>query len=242
MIITSFPTGLFESILPSDINNHGSVVFTISNQIPPRTQTLNFSGVTSAALSQANFGPLNSFGERRASYGVLISSTSKQVNTDTSTGSNMYYAGQVLEFGDDLVSISGQTVNVIEINHISRAIDINAIGIDQAQLTTISTTAASTYNTLIQQISDLRSSLASSSALLVTKQKTLSESKKVSNALQIVYDIDPSIAVSDLIADQITLQTTLSADMTVISATIASLNVQIAAKQNQITGITPIVE
>lgn len=98
-MIIKYPTGLYKTVLPKYPEDSQSVVYTISNSTPPRS-SLNFAAVPFGIESRVRVRDLTPDLIRRSNLGQLVFVTKDERSGTIQTGNQLFYVGQVIEFGD----------------------------------------------------------------------------------------------------------------------------------------------
>jgi len=244
MVFTSFPTGLYNTILPTDVANRGNVIYALDSQ-PPKATILNFSEVIQTILLQPTTQPVNSFNNRRASYGKLVTATQINNNFGGGSGNNIYYSGQILEFSpasDILASVNALPTSNTKITYNLQPANTASIGISNDQLTLTLAAATAAHNSLLMSIAEYQTLLNTYNAQLVTYQQQLAESVKVTSALSAVIAVSSNPAITAMITSQNAVQSNATTKIVDITSLIATTTANMTVAQNRLQQLTPIIQ
>jgi hypothetical protein len=103
-MIINYPTGSYITVLPDDPEDDESVVYTISNTTPPRSM-LDFAQIPTGIQNLQHTPRSISDAMRRLNLGDLVFIAKDNKPGATSTGNQLFFPGQVVDFTDSSVAI-----------------------------------------------------------------------------------------------------------------------------------------
>ena len=242
-MILNGPTGLWRTVLPTEPNDAGSVVYTISSIDPPRSELLFLK--IPAGIEQKQ-RPIKSFTlrERRLALGDLIFVLSIANASKAASSMPAFKIGEVLEF-ENSTSEDIEPMLVgrqIETQHDIYRIDNDLMGITNEQDDTISDEAGIAQTILLNEIRELRIRYSDFEIDIKEQQKVINERNKVINGLDAILSIN---ADAQIAAIKIIQQENLVNDRSNLDALIESLNIipnQIGAKVDELNNLSVFIK
>lgn len=188
MIIT-YPTALYVSVIPQSASDDGNVTYTISMTSPPRGPLTEIQ--LPAAIEFRQRKPINT-----------QKPDGKRVYTDTLSSAStigsakkQFEVGQVLEFGiSEESTLQPMLVsNVLEVRHDTNILDLSSLGVSQADITAINSSADNQFNILNAELNIIRQGRIDTETAISENQKNQNETKKAISALEQLVLSDPSL-------------------------------------------------
>lgn len=188
-MILHYPTGMYATVLPKVPSDAGNVTFTISNNVPPRTNLI-YPKITSGISDRKRTRLDTSLSERRAPLGELVYSISDSSRALEGNNSRQYEVGQILEF----VTATTRTLVPMlvapdtEIRHDTNLYDYNVLGLTAAELNIIEITSLTTKDDITTRLNQIRMQRADAEYEIQTLQKTINEADRNIAALNVIAD------------------------------------------------------
>lgn len=194
MIIT-YPTGLYDSVLPHKPSDSQNVTFLISTTIPPRTSLLFPKIPVGVALRQKLVDPLTPL-ERRQTVGDLVFTISRAVRQQTGNNSTQYELGAVLEFDNVFLKTTDPMLVSVktEIQHNLNMFDYAELGLTPADVAVINENSFNTFDIITQRLNQLRVVRADAEVQINTSQKLINDANRNIIALEVMLG---SVAATD---------------------------------------------
>lgn len=186
-MIINFPTGFYD--LPTDPSDSRSVTYTVSNEVPPRTN-LAFPKIPQGIVDRKRIPPTITLSERRGSVGDLIFSVSRASRADTSNNAKQFETGQILSFGDPpLLSLDPMLVSTkTETQHDLNKFDYELLGISPEEVKLIDDSSLETHNSLMDRLNELKQLRADAEIEVNRQQKIINEASRNIEALEVIAD------------------------------------------------------
>lgn len=188
-MIINFPTGLYNSVLPSG-QQAGNVTYTISSQKPPETSVR---AVQLPAIEQTKPLPKPVFDveERRIGYGELVFTITKGNRTTPGSNIKQFGIGETLEFDDVETTETNfvRTPDAVEIQHNTNILDLAGAGLSEEEVEEIITQSSRKLRELEKSFAKEKSELESIKTKISENQKKLNENNKALKAVRAIYGI-----------------------------------------------------
>jgi hypothetical protein len=130
---------------------------------------------------------------RKQTFGELIYTISRASRSDEGNNARQYELGQVLEFDEQ----SGKDVDpmlvseVTEIQHDTNKLDYSSMGLSEEEQNAIQDVSLVTQTTLMNRLNDMKRLRANSEQLINTYQKTINDTTKTIDSLEITLSEAP---------------------------------------------------
>ena len=176
---------MFRTVLPTEYSS-GNVIFTISNNEPPRTQTSTLQLPYASTIRVRESGISDQ--ERRLTVGDLIFTVTTGLQQNPGSNKKAFEVGQFLEFGDQ-TSPSGEILNVpvdIVIQHNTNLLDLESSGLNNDQISDLLEQSVNKFNELKKSLAVLQSEASNISVKIVENQKSINEQNKIINVAKII--------------------------------------------------------
>lgn len=185
-MIINYPTGLYKSIIPVSQSDVGNVTFTISNNVPPRTNLVFPKLPTLNGVSREQ--PVDVV-RRRSDFGKLIFTVSSANRSETGNANATFTIGRVLEFNEkQVVAINPMLVpNDLQIRHDVNNLDYGIIGVDEADQNIINNSALEVQNKLTAELNEVRLLRLNAETIINIQQKIINDTNRAIGAMQVVY-------------------------------------------------------
>lgn len=186
MIIRS-PTGLFKTVLPTELGS-GNIIFTISNNEPPRLSTTTLQLPVASTIRSRESGITNQ--QRRLGVGELIFTITSGSKVNPGSNKKAFEIGQLLNFTDELIQ-SVEPLNVpadIVIQHNNNILDLNSIGLSSNQIDELLSKSVDKFNELKILLAKLQSESSDIKVQIAENQKAINEQTKVIEVTKIVLE------------------------------------------------------
>lgn len=199
MIIT-FPTGSYRSILPKKPDDSGNITFTISNNLPPRVN-LVFLQVPPSIRQRTRPQLTLTEEERRTAVSQLAFSVLQSANDQTASGKKQFESGQILEFEEveEIIAEPMLIGPVNEIRHDTNLFDLSAFDVSDAEEKIIAEQANTVFQTLKEQLNEIRMLRSNTELQIADNQKSLNELNKTLNSLIVVQSNITSTDIASII-------------------------------------------
>lgn len=187
-MIVSFPTALYESILPKSDDDTNNVTFTISSEDPPRTSTTAFELFRGEELRKLPTRVFNDR-ERRTTFGDFVFSLSSGSQISTEDGKKSFEVGELLEFGvvEETESISSTEVpDIIDMQQNTNKLDLIGLGLSEEQATLLIQSSEDRFDELVKSIISVQTGIKNVSAMIDSNQKQINEVRKAKDAAVVV--------------------------------------------------------
>lgn len=190
MIITR-PSGLFASVLPTKPSDSTSVVFTITNDDPPRAP-LQSTVIPTGIEKRKRPNRIFTDEERRETV-QEFRFTVKENNqySNLVSGNDLFSYGQVLGFSDERPTIVETSPSNLTTEHDTHIPDSQSTGLDNQELSALEQDAVDTQKILLANLETLQKRQDQLKAELVTGQKTVNEINRVLKATNVILDTSP---------------------------------------------------
>lgn len=231
-MIIKYPTALYKNALPSEPSDSASVTYTISNEIPPRTR-LSFPKVPVGSYGKKRQPSTATKQDKRAVVGDLLFTVSSARRQTSESTTQQYQTGQVLDFNDvSLRSVEPMLVtSATEARHDTNRFDYEKLGISEEEVGIINNESLKTYETLVDELNNLRVARADAESRIASNQKKVNEANRNLDALEIISSNNPTDSdVEALIAK---FQKARDDAQTAVNAAIADAN-DCSAKSSQV--------
>jgi len=189
-VIIRYPTGSYLSVLPQEPEDSESVVYTISNTTPPRSE-LNFMQIPDGIKRKQRDPKTALPSTRRFNLGDLALTSKKNRPGSIVTGNQLFYIGQVTEFVDSTVTDIGDINSALVTQHDRVYIDPTHIGLETDELDDISSEALDAQGQILIELEGLQKRKDDLQVEIVSEQKILNDANRVIGALDIIVDLDP---------------------------------------------------
>jgi len=187
-MIVSRPTGEFLELLPKSEVDDASVIFTISNEIPPRPD-LDFSIVT-VGQERISIPKIHSINDRVRAAGELIFTTKVSQSDILGDGRKPFVTGEVLEFTEeDDTDINPKFVgDEIETKHNNNYPNYESFGITRDQDESIFDAALSAQQVILDSIAGLQERYKELQTEISDLKKEENEITRLLSAFSVVID------------------------------------------------------
>jgi len=183
-MIIRYPTGLYVDQLPKQPSDEGNVTYTISNNNPSTSQGNFIIYPVAEKLKKRSTKHYNQE-ERRATMGNLVYTLTSGGVSAVGRSTKLFEVGQVLEFTDEEPSVSGvdSVPNRVEIQHNTNLLDLEALGLTEAEAIQLQVDSATLKEQLEIQLTDTQNQIADNKSSIVELQKTINEANKALSAI-----------------------------------------------------------
>jgi len=192
-MIIKYPTALYKNTLPSGPSDSTSVTYTISNETPPRTG-LSFPKIPIGSYGKKRQLPIVTKQDKRAVTGDLLFTISSARRQTSESAIQQYQTGQILDFNDiPLRSVEPMLVtDITETRHDTNRFDYEKLGISEDEIKLINNESSKTYETLVDELNNLRIIRADAEARIASNQKKVNEANRNLDALEIINNNNPT--------------------------------------------------
>lgn len=199
-MIINYPTGLYASVLPSDMANGGNVTYTISTQTPPRTDLL-YPKIPKALIGKQKQIRPRDLVQRRPTMGDLVFTITKATRSELGNTEKVYETGQILEFiAEPIKTIEPMLVaDKTEIVHNVSRINYDGLGIKQTDIDIIESNSLVVYEQLKAKLNVIVEDRKKQEELIITNQKIVNDANRTIQALTLVNNIEYNPDISDII-------------------------------------------
>lgn len=197
MIIKS-PTGSYNTVLPKNPNDSNSVIFTISNSNPPRSE-LSFTQLPVGIAKAEKPAKVYSDDERRADRGKLVIKSEKTYNSTVQGGNKLYEVGAVFDFGfdgttsDDDVEIVCKFDDSFEARFDQHDIDYSNVGLSDDEIELVTIAGNNTQDLSLGELAGLQKRDRALSNRINKHRRDINDLDRV------IYGISATINCSDAI-------------------------------------------
>ncbi len=184
------PTGLYSSVLPMTPEDDVSVVFTISNTLPPRSPLL-FTQIVDGVRRKAKGDRVHDRDLRRMNLGELVFINKSTDKAKISVGNQLFSPGQVFDFEeqsetDPVVLVSPD----IETVHNQHYVDEAALGISNDDTNEINENALDAQRKVLDELKVLQNRLEELNTDIVSQQKIINDANRVIDGLDAILAND----------------------------------------------------
>lgn len=206
-MLIRFPTGLYNTVLPSRPEDAGNVTYLISNTTPPRSNLL-FPKVPAGIVEKRKPPKEIVLIDRRNTFGNLVFSISKATRKEEGNNARQFEIGQVLDFAD----ISGQAVDVMlvgtttEIRHDTNVLDYEQMGLSPEEEQAVAELSLLTQDQLANRLNELKQLRGDAEQVINVQQKLINDTTKTINSLTVTLEEGPttgSASTEALIVEQL---------------------------------------
>ena len=189
-MIIRYPTGLYESILPSTASTPGNVTYTISSEDPPRSiETFQELPIAEALRKK---DPIKPASDRRDTFGELLFTVTSAQQTISASAKKSFEVGQILTFDDEGASTDfSQSITSVEIRHDTNLLDLEAVGLTPSEIEDLSKKSVIKNTEIEIQISVAMSQAGNLRVRIAENQKSINETVKVIDAVEAIDPQSP---------------------------------------------------
>lgn len=233
-MILRAPTGSYLSVLPKGPEDPASVIYTISNNDPPRSSA-DFLKIPDGIKKKLRDSRIFSKFERRLNLGDLVFTTKSSSQAKVTGGTKIFSYGQVLDFN----TAEPTTINAvpaartITTKHNSNYVDKSSLGLAASEVETLDDEAIVAQDLILGTIETLQKRRLVVEADIINLQKSISEVKKVIGGVDaiILTGSTPDMVQikNKLIAKQLVSQAQLEAAILELESIPASIKIQLDA-------------
>jgi len=189
-MIVTYPTALYNNVLPQEPDDGGNVTFTISNSEPPRTSLL-FPKIAIGIQRRRRIVEETTLVNRRGALGGLAFTVNKASRDQVGNTARQYEVGQILEFGDESAAQSVSPMLVAdetEAQHDTNVFDYDTLGISSEEIQLINDKSLIAHDQLSTRLNQLRVLRSDAEIDISTNQKLINEANRNIAALQAIID------------------------------------------------------
>ena len=241
MIITH-PTGSYNTVLPAAPSDSTSVVYTISNTLPPRSN-LNFSQIPTGIQDRQFSARTLPDAIRRDNLGLLVFTTKDNKPGQIETGNQLFYAGQVVEFTESEVVTITDINSAIQTSHDQQYVDAASVGLDDSEMDDITTSALTAQKQVLADLGILQKRKDYLQVDMVSQQKIINETNRVIGGLDAILAVDPT--KQGIIDIKAQLEAERQAAQDIIDADIAEINTipaAVSGKHDQLRALAVLID
>jgi len=237
-MILSHPTGSYSNVLPKTPSDDTSVVYTISNNDPPRS-SLNFSQIPSGiGARQRDVPPVN-----RAALGALVFTTKDNRPSDVVSGNSLFYVGQVLGFDTVATATVTSVDSSIDTQHDQYYVNGEDVGLDSADMASVSAGAAKAQQVILAELGELQRHKDLLGVDAVSYQKTINEATTVISGLDVILSTDSgNVPIQNAKAKAVAAQTQAQSSLDAVVAELNAIPAQVQQKQDQLRALAALVD
>jgi hypothetical protein len=186
-MIIKFPTGFYKTVLPQVPSDSTSVTFTISNNLPPRTE-LFFPKIPTGIEGRQRL-PETTFD--RSEVGDLIFTISEASNSEIDNNARLLEIGQIIEFTNnrpgevDPMFVAPLT----EVRHDTSKFDYSEMGLDAEDIIILESVTSQKLFDLQDQLNQAKTQRANAEQVIATQQKLINNLDRNIAALELVTDV-----------------------------------------------------
>lgn len=195
MIILA-PTGLFIQNLPKVNTDSNPVTFTISNKQPPPSIPFRVVPISPSTSARVASDKIYSADERRFVLGERIYTIVSGNKVITGSTKKLFEIGEILDFDNDFEQITSIEVGEVNIQHNTNVLDLNNMGLTNAEITTIKQQSELKRIDLRNRIAITQASIKTFDIDIQESQKQINEINKVIATVGILYNIPTGTLIS----------------------------------------------
>ena len=240
-MIIKYPTALYESVLPQKPSDSESVVYTISDTIPPRS-TIDCEVISSGISNRPKMPSSVTDAIRRSNLGQLIFITKNNTSSSTQSGSKLFYSGQVLDFSTAIGTAIVPTNTDLETEHDLCSVDGVAIGLDNVAMSNVSDSALQAQTAVIIILGQLQKQYDVLESQIVTQQGIINEASRVLNGLNVIAAISPDSSTAAIIDQVLATQKTARDTLAAVTTELNALPAQIQQCKDELAALAILVQ
>lgn len=238
-MILKFPTGLYQDAgqLPKSPSDAGNVTFTISNEIPRRSDTLVVQLPVSEEIRPAP-SSLYDDNTRREAYGELVYTTVEANRSLAGSNKKIFSIGEFLEFDVDDIELP-ELLGVprhVDLQHNTNLLDYEDAGLSLDEITSITLAAATKKKELENTMASLQMQISDQQTAVTENQKKINETRKLISAISQIVSPDDAIMIKLNVRED-----ELVAERDVIIAAINNTNTLIKSTYDALVKISELV-
>ena len=240
-MILSRPTGSYEVVLPKVPSDPTSVVYTISNTEPPRS-TLNFQQIPSGIEQlqpQHNPSPESII---RSNLGMLVYTTKDINNSYLQYGNQLFYAGQVVEFSDQIASVIVPVDSAVETQHDQHYVDPVSVGLTQSVMDDVASEAVATQKKILSELDLYQANQAMYKSNIVSQQRIINETNRIISGIDAILLKNPTAEMQQVKAQMQAGK--IAAEAIILDNTnkLDELNTLIQGAKGQLTALAVLID
>lgn len=242
-MIISFPTALYDAILPKE-EDSGNVTFTISSNDPPRSTETFFQLFGSEELRPL---PDRIFtrAERRLNLGELIFQVATGTQSVVADGAKVFEVGQVLDF-EDITEPSNVTQlevpEVIELQQNTNLLNLESLGLTEDEASLLVSDANSKLDDSINRFNNTKTAISDKEAQIEDNQRLSNEVRKAKDAASAVFAGSTDPTAGNTIIDKLDArEQELAVERTALIEELNALNALAGEIYNEILDIREVV-
>ncbi|MDP1712440.1 MAG: hypothetical protein Q8K86_08285 [Candidatus Nanopelagicaceae bacterium] len=233
-MIIDYPTALYRDVLPG-IGDTGNTTWLISSTNPPRS-TVPLQRIPDAELLRKREPSPITQRQHRQAVGDLVFSLTAAQQSISGSSTTQFEVGQVLEFTTETIKAVNPALvpEGIEIQHNLNVLDLNALGLTDAEISELTQESEDAKQTMEDQIAELSVASANAEVSINENQKRINEAIKAKDAADVVGNVP----ISQKLAAKITA---LTAERNALIDTLNALNAEVGQKFDELLKVVPLV-
>jgi hypothetical protein len=240
-MIIDYPTGSYNTVLPQNPSDSASVVYTISDSVPPRS-SLNFIQLPTGIRNMQRDTRTLPSSIRRSNLGNLATITKDNKPEQIGVGNQLFYATQVIDFGD-LVEISVTDINSdLETQHDQHYINPVSVGLDESDMGDVIANALVSQQRILEELEILQKRKWDLQVNIVSQQRIMNEAAKVLSGLDAIISNDPDNQEMVSIKTSVTARQQAAAEaIEIYTAELNTIPADVRSKHDQLRALAVLI-
>lgn len=242
-MIIKAPTGAYNTVLPKNPEDPTSIIYTISNMDPPRSN-LQFTIIPNGVKYELRAPRQLTQVTRRKVMGDLVLTTKDASPTKALDGTKLFSFGQVLDFEAQVTNtiLPRMVGDTISTRHNANYVDNSKLGIDNDEKLNIDATALNAQKIILNDIDALHKSRTTLEADIAEYQRTINEINRV------IIGLDAILALGDdaeIMKTRTKLDARRKSDQNKLNRAVSQLNkipAQIQIKRDALLALAELVK
>lgn len=241
-MIISYPTGSYNMVLPKDVSDTTSVVYTISNTTPPRSN-LSFLQIPTGVEYKKRSSREIPDNIRRSAVGPLVSTQKRNKANTTESGNQLFYPEQVFEFAASTQFDAIDDVNSdIDVDYNQHYTDYSSIGLTSSDKDTVLSTANKTQDSILSELEDLQKSKSDLQIQIVNQQRIINECNRIIDGLNTILGTTSNDEVSRIKRQTEETKQSASKSLEKYTSQLNALPSKIRTKHDELRALSSLLE